>query len=893
MRFYSKLNKKPNPEKLEFQKKDDIGKILDTSSGKIITYRIDYTPCEFNEYDILYLTVVGFEGKSNYTLTVSLIYNQFINVLCSEKKSINSYKNETSNFISREKKSSNYPPLKLMHYSSVLTSKGTIRFGGILNKTLDDRLFLYNSTNEWEIINVKNDFKPCERYGHNMFYFEDYLILFAGKDKNDNILSDLWVFDLNENNWIEINYKLDLDNNSRNVYEINKSDQTNQLYNYQDVKFYGIKKYLSSGTVLKNLGKILIFGGSNNFDDKNIYLLDLKNLIEVILFYKRSLNKKQFFSFQNKNEEKNEAYELNFLLKNIWNLIKIEELTPRYGHSITQINNQEIMLFGGIDRNLNYLSTLEILNLKTLKTTIIEPNNSIEFPKGRGFHQIEKFGPILILIGGENAINEVNNDIWKFAIDTYKWIKLEIEEDIQIFLKKSNFFFTKIFMIGNLHDRLALYGGYGGDRESTNDFILLNFDVCPSPIGIASKTLCYPCSEGYIYNSITGKCEGCPIGYYHDFNNYVINKDYILQNMSKSMSNSKIENTNIQSNTLVPSQDTFNQNSNLMDNYYNQYFNSKCAACPKKTSNDKFSQAFISSCKLCDYGSYNNLNAQLACFPCSKNEICLPGTESPIKMPNYKNKNNLLNKKVMEYNYPDFLDSNSEIQYFTKLTGFLVLISIVCMLLVILAICYYFRKKRVLIFLIYMDFVPLTGGVVKKANGGLITLIYLAKIISFTIFFIIRFLYFNKRIEVISLTHSIEDINTQDFSLKIKVDLIGYEYNCINNENHIKENFYECHPDLEITKIDKSLLVQQPFFERKSSVFCSLDKETNICRVNIECKECSNVKNEDEIEIFLKNPNSLIQAYGWKLESYWSNDFDEENGYSKIYSSFFADKEFQ
>ena len=727
-----------------------------------------------------------------------MVYNKFFEFFCSEKNG-------------NDKNLQIINPPSLTYFASVLSEYGTIRYGGIFNKTIDDNLYLFNSSNQWEILTFKSKVKPQGRYGHNLFIFENLLILFGGKDINDNVLNDLWIFEISERKWYNINYITD------NI---------------------GINKFLSSGIYLQNFGKILIYGGAYNIDDKNLYLLNLKHLYDIF----KLLYKKKNYSSDKEN------YDMTSKIKDLWQVVKIEELTPRYGLTITQINDSEVMFFGGVDRNFNTVSILEILNLDNFKVKILEPKNTKEFPSSRAFHNIIKIGEIAILLGGEDSNNEQIGEMWKFVITSYKWIKLEINRNFEIFLKRSNFFFTKITKENKFYERPIIYGGYSRNKETKNNFLVLNFDICENDISIISKTICLPCTEGYVMNK-DGECEACPKGYYQDI---PINKiNYNIEN----------------------------------------YLESTCKPCPKKTYNDMPFSSGITSCKLCDYGFYNNLIGQKKCLKCNKDEICLSGSENPIKENLIEEI--IISNKILENNYPDFLDSNNNIQFFTKLTGFLVIVSINFILLVCLVFFYIFRKKKVIGFLIHLDFIPLTGGVKKKSNGGLVTLIYSAIIISFAIFFLIKYFYFNQQMEVISLTHSIGDMNKKDFSMRINIDLIGYEFNCINPEMKVNEDYFECHPDIEICKVDKNNIKSKFIENIKNNLLCKKGKNESICNVQIMCKECQDFKNEDQLEIYLRNELAFVQAYNWGLESFWADDFIKENGYSRIYSSFHAYKDVQ
>lgn len=375
IRIYGKINDKPRPEDVYFDKKDDNGKF----TGNSVLYGFEYSPCQLSLNDTLNIGLVGIEGKSNFTLSVSFNYLDNYKVLCTDKE------NKSNHKILEPKNS--------LYSGKINTPMGVIQWGGKLNETvIDDKMYLLNLENEnklyWQILNIpyqkdsKNiEIKPEPRFGHFMSYFENYLIIFGGKNKNDTILNDLWVLNFSSKNnpkWINIDY---LTSPTKNIPS---------------------PKFIASGGLIRNHGVILIFGGKNNFDDKNIYMLDLKILTQLIEF--------------KLNPSKESTGEYSKKIPHLWKIINIKELVPRYGLSITHLKNDEVLLFGGFDRSDYSLSRSEILNLSDFSVKILEPKIPSDFPYARGFHSMAKYGSILMLYGGKIGTGENLNDMWKFVI---------------------------------------------------------------------------------------------------------------------------------------------------------------------------------------------------------------------------------------------------------------------------------------------------------------------------------------------------------------------------------------------------------------------------------------------------------------------------------------------
>ncbi len=55
----------------------------------------------------------------------------------------------------------------------------------------------YFKENKWEIIQPMGTTLPPKRAGHSAVIFGDSLVIFGGKDEDNNKLNDLWEFNLN------------------------------------------------------------------------------------------------------------------------------------------------------------------------------------------------------------------------------------------------------------------------------------------------------------------------------------------------------------------------------------------------------------------------------------------------------------------------------------------------------------------------------------------------------------------------------------------------------------------------------------------------------------------------------------------------------------------------
>lgn len=101
-----------------------------------------------------------------------------------------------------------------VHHTVVATDNGKLYvFGGAGS---NNEIESYDiETNEWSIISPADDHKswtvygtrPSARKGHASFYFGNQIFIFGGIDfESGNALNDMWIFDLNTNEWNQFEY---------------------------------------------------------------------------------------------------------------------------------------------------------------------------------------------------------------------------------------------------------------------------------------------------------------------------------------------------------------------------------------------------------------------------------------------------------------------------------------------------------------------------------------------------------------------------------------------------------------------------------------------------------------------------------------------------------------
>ena len=769
LKILSNLNSKPTLKSYEHADMNGINGI----------YSISLSPCELNYgNDILYIKIMA-DKKAiiSFKIDITTLDNSIFEPICCLGQ--------------KEKISKNlYLP------GVVQTSKGIIKFGGkdlSKNKTSNE-LFLLTQNKTWEKIELPiTQEQPSPRYGMGIASFDlgSYFLMYGGKNAQDKIENDLWVFDIENKKW----------------HLIGKS---------QDIINFPINSFLPTLSLIENKGIILSFG-STDLQNDNIYTIDIYLLKQIIF----SDNK-------------------NLITNYLSNFIKVYPtkgtILLRYGHSIDHINDDEIMIFGGYDTKTNkVVDNCDIINLEKLsdiEKAISSCKKNI-MPNPRAFHTTIKYGPTLLLYGGEKSANEIFGDIYKYITSSKSWIKLDLhEEDDFLKLPRAKILYN--YLEGSDSDKPIIIG-------SDNDFILgLNFIRCENRAEIFSDKFCLPCSFGYIL--VKSKCTPCRVGQYFEYE-----KD--------------------------------------------NYFASSCQSCPSGTFSNKQGGIGMSGCLLCPYGTFNDEYGKEKCKKCPEDEICLIGSTSPINYQDIEVYDIENSEAYLRYeNYPEFIDRKQVFKRATLTAGVTLILFLTFILSFIIFICYCCRKKKTLICLSNIDFIPLTGGNEKKSNGGLITIIYSILICSLGTSFILRFLFWNDIVEVSSLDLSKSTTRKElKSSIIIELDVFG-EYLPCTKENmiHHKKNtningtselsFSECSPDIIFGKN----MNYSYFHNKKQAFFTCMSINEHQCRIHFEHENCEpELKNLNSLNFYFKNNKTYISLYKWIFKNYWDTTLHNANNIKK------------
>lgn len=250
----------------------------------------------------------------------------------------------------------------------------------------------------WGEIKALN--RPSRRTNQIAFTFNDFLYIYGGRDINQGKMDDM--------------YKLPLQLTTSNP-------------KWEKVSFKGI----SPGQITNHKAELI-----NN----NLYVFGGVNPSET------SSNSLYIYSISN----------------SLWKQINnnITDITPLSGHSMSQINNKYICIFGGSNKG-NFYNDLYIYTINE-GTWTKEGDDSVNKPDKRIEHSQCSYNNSIYIYGGINQVGDYYNDLWKFDMSSYQWMKIEIENEVPKGRKGHSMILYK--------DTFLIFGGKTGLLLEQNQF---------------------------------------------------------------------------------------------------------------------------------------------------------------------------------------------------------------------------------------------------------------------------------------------------------------------------------------------------------------------------------------------------------------------------------------
>ncbi len=200
-------------------------------------------------------------------------------------------------------------------YDQKLFVFGGKNFIGDKANFLNDVLYYDELKNVWKEIKVKGP-QPAGRFGHTMFCYYNYLIVFGGQGEGQTVFGDLWVFDILKEDW----------------HMIMDSNDVHALTHQNVDGIIPSGRVHHSGEINERFGAAFITGGKvqNGQPACDMWALNIDKLIEYV-------------------ERPDES-----LFENIWSRKddpQLQELFCRWGHATGFIDNRYMFVYGGINHD--------------------------------------------------------------------------------------------------------------------------------------------------------------------------------------------------------------------------------------------------------------------------------------------------------------------------------------------------------------------------------------------------------------------------------------------------------------------------------------------------------------------------------------------------------------
>ena len=127
-----------------------------------------------------------------------------------------------------------------------------IIFGGFEQGTRSNQTSVYNfTTNQWENIEIgPGQSVPCARSGHSASISNGNMYVFGGKNEDSEKLNDLWVYNIADKKWAEIE--------PEGEFPFERSGHSSDVYDDYLVIFGGI------WDVTKELNDLHLYSFTNN-----------------------------------------------------------------------------------------------------------------------------------------------------------------------------------------------------------------------------------------------------------------------------------------------------------------------------------------------------------------------------------------------------------------------------------------------------------------------------------------------------------------------------------------------------------------------------------------------------------------------------------------------------
>ena len=330
---------------------------------------------------------------------------------------------------------------------------------------MDDLMYFDSKTNRWYTGNTNGKFTPGARYGHVMFCYYNYLIIFGGLTNTGRLLGDLWVYDVTKEVW-----KMVIDNS-----------------NTVDLQAQGIEGIIprergyASAVMLPIMGAGYMLGGKNRDGFAcDLWALKVDRVIQHI-------------------EDPKTVKLDNFWVKKQFEDEGTKQLC-RFGHSTVEINNRKILIYGGIDPQGNTLAAPLLYNVFTQELHVLSEYGNSRPPARNKPAMVSPGNSFAIMYGGvDPKMRGYLTDLWHFKVTDEKIIYEKVDHEFKgtSYMVSWRSGFTMEYL-RDINDP-QLIGGTYGNNQQCQAIISMPEIECSDKKQYDTST-CSPCPRGSIYN---------------------------------------------------------------------------------------------------------------------------------------------------------------------------------------------------------------------------------------------------------------------------------------------------------------------------------------------------------------------------------------------------------
>lgn len=317
---------------------------------------------------------------------------------------------------------------------------GIVKYGCLVVKgllankevALNDVMAYDAIRNTWKTIAPSSGQIPTPRFGHILFCYFQYLIVFGGQSESGRPMGDLWVFDTIAEKWTFI-----LD-----------TDDTHEQTHYDIEGYMPRGRMFASGVTFHNYALGIITGGYTTEGIAcDIWGIELDNLVS-------------FVEDRNKN-----PYE-NFWIKKKLRTNDLPNLC-RQGHVSAIIGQDEFVVYGGVDQNNNFMSTSYSYNIVKNQINSLVPTGDTPEPRIKCGILSTSMGMVILYGGAQIEGKGYYTDLWHFVVKdnriTFKQIDKNVEGDNLFMTWRHGF---TMHHVRGEQDPILIGGTYGNNQQS-------------------------------------------------------------------------------------------------------------------------------------------------------------------------------------------------------------------------------------------------------------------------------------------------------------------------------------------------------------------------------------------------------------------------------------------